>query len=156
MPPGTGFSLLELLVALVIMTAVFIIAIPSLTAGGGTELKAAARTVAAGMRKTRNRAVTRNEPAVLTMDVENRRFQMAGETRTHTLPRSVDVKLFTAQAELISDEVGAIRFFPDGSSTGGRITVSAADVQYHIDVDWLTGRIRLLDDAGERISAAAR
>jgi general secretion pathway protein H len=55
------------------------------------------------------------------------------------------LKLLTAQTEVESDHRGSIRFYPDGSSTGGRITVSSGERQYLVDVDWLTGRVAIND-----------
>jgi general secretion pathway protein H len=48
-----------------------------------------------------------------------------------------------------SDDYGtaAIRFFPDGSSSGGTISLSGANRDYFIGVDWLTGRVELLENA---------
>ncbi|MGB8635652.1 MAG: type II secretion system protein GspH, partial [Rhodanobacteraceae bacterium] len=34
------------------------------------------------------------------------------------------------------------RFYPDGSSTGGRITVIRGQREWHINVSWLTGEVR--------------
>jgi general secretion pathway protein H len=38
---------------------------------------------------------------------------------------------------------GAIRFFADGASTGGRIQVSLKGATWNIDVAWLTGQVKL-------------
>jgi general secretion pathway protein H len=51
------------------------------------------------------------------------------------------MSLITAQSEQANESVGAIRFYPDGSSTGGRIDLSSDDVRYVIDVSWLTGTV---------------
>ena len=37
-----------------------------------------------------------------------------------------------------------VRFFADGSSTGGRVTLMVGERSYAVDVDWLTGRVRVL------------
>ena len=55
------------------------------------------------------------------------------------------LKLYTAQEELIDNATGNIRFFPDGSSTGGHITVSGPKLAYRINVDWLTGAIAIVE-----------
>jgi general secretion pathway protein H len=47
--------------------------------------------------------------------------------------------------DLVNDRVGAIRFYPDGGSNGGRVTLAAGERKFEIDVDWLTGRIAVLD-----------
>ena len=41
--------------------------------------------------------------------------------------------------------VRTIRFYSDGSSTGGRITVASGERKYLVDVDWLTGRVSIGD-----------
>ena len=57
----------------------------------------------------------------------------------------MELKLFTAQKDLVDDKVGSIRFYPDGGSNGGRITLGSGDRKYEVDVDWLTGRVAILD-----------
>ena len=141
-----GFTLIELLVVTVIMVMAYSLAGPLISSGvSSTELKASARQLAAGMRKARSDAVSQRRETVLTLDVENRRFQLSGDSRIYRLPKDVEVKLFTAQSELVDSNTGAIRFFPDGGSTGGRITVSAKQRQYSVDVNWLTGQVAILD-----------
>ena len=63
----------------------------------------------------------------------------------HSLPRELELKLYTAQQEVASERKGAIRFYPDGSSTGGRITVASGERKFLVDVDWLTGRVTIGD-----------
>ena len=141
-----GFTLIELLVVLVIMAMAYTLASPMISSGvSGTELKASARQLAAGLRKARSEAVARGHETALTVDVEGRNFQISGDQRVYRLPKSIAVQLFTAQSELISDNSGAIRFFPDGGSTGGRITVRSTQRKYDVDINWLTGQVAIID-----------
>jgi general secretion pathway protein H len=141
-----GFTLIELLVVLVIMAMAYTLAAPTLFAGvSGTELKASARQLAAGLRKARSEAITHRRETVMLVDVEGRNFQLSGDQRVYRLPKSVAVQLFTAQSELVSGNAGAVRFFPDGGSTGGRITVTSRDRKYEVDINWLTGQVAILD-----------
>lgn len=141
-----GFTLIELLVVTVIMVMAYSLAGPLVSSGvSSTELKASARQLAAGLRKARSDAVTHRRETVLTVDVGGRRFQLSGDPRIYRLPKDVEVKLFTAQSELVNANTGSIRFFPDGGSTGGRITVAAKQRQYEVDVNWLTGQVAILD-----------
>lgn len=144
-----GFTLLELLVALAILTGALVVTLPSLTAGSGVELRAAARTVATALRRTRDRAITRNASEVLTLDLERREMTFAGSPRPRELPSGIEIRLFAARSELIGESHGAIRFFPDGSSTGGRVTLSNDALRYLVDVDWLTGRVRIFEASAE-------
>ena len=59
------------------------------------------------------------------------------------LSDKLELQLYTVEKELTSDKVAAIRFYPDGSSTGGRVTIGKDDRKFEIDVDWLTGRVRI-------------
>lgn len=141
-----GFTLIELLVVVVIMAMSYALASPMISSGvSGTELKASARQLAAGLRKARSDAVAQRRETVLTVDVEGHQFQLSGDQRVYRLPKSVDVKLFTAESELVNGSSGSIRFFPDGGSTGGRVTVSARERKYDVDINWLTGQISILD-----------
>lgn len=141
-----GFTLLEILIVLVI--GVLLVAlVPPLLSGmsGATELRGAARQLAAGLRNARNEAVTRQQEAVLTLDLERHRFGVTGDPREIALPESVALKLYTAQSELLDSATGGIRFFPDGSSTGGAITVSGPKLAYRVNVDWLTGTVAIVE-----------
>lgn len=147
-----GFSLLELLAVLVLMGTVAVTVLPQFTKTGGAEVQAAARSLAAGLRRARSQAIQHNLPQSLTLDVERRTFELSFEPRARKLPEGLDLKLFTARSAVESAARGAIRFFADGGSTGGRITVRGPGREILVDVDWLTGRVRLLEGAGPRIS----
>jgi general secretion pathway protein H len=56
------------------------------------------------------------------------------------------MKLLTAQSELTEDGKGRIRFYPDGSSTGGRVTILRDTKEWRVEVAWLTGEVRLEED----------
>ena len=141
-----GFTLIELLVVTVIMVFAYSLAAPLVTSGvSSTELKASARQLAAGLRKARSEAIARKHETVVMVDVESRRFQLSGDQRIYRFPKNSEVKLFTAQSELVNANTGSIRFFPDGGSTGGRITLVANQRNYAVDVNWLTGQVAILD-----------
>lgn len=147
MPTGLsnkGFTLLELMVVLVIV-GLAISLVPALLSGVGltTEVRGAARQLAAGLRSARNVAVSSQQGAVLTLDLEERVFRVSGNPRAISLPddEGVAIKLYTVQTELSDEMIGNIRFFPDGSSTGGHISLIDRQVEYKVSVDWLTGRV---------------
>ena len=141
-----GFTIIELLVVMVIMALAYTLASPMISSGvSGAELKASARQIAAGLRKARSDAISRRQESVLTLDLASRQFQLTGDARVYRLPPSVAVKVFTAQSELVGGTAGAIRFFPDGGSTGGRITLSANARNYDVDINWLTGQVVIIE-----------
>lgn len=144
-PHGRGFTMIELLVVLVIMGIVSAVAIPVFTGTSNAEMKGAARQLASGLRLARSEALTQRRETFLVIDLAGRRFKVDREAREYPLPRNVELKLFTAQKDLVDDKVGAIRFYPDGGSNGGRITLTSGERKYEVDVDWLTGRVAILD-----------
>lgn len=136
--------MIELLLVLLLLGLVYALVAPGLTEGSvGLEMKAATRQLAAGLRKARSTAVTERRDALVTLDVEGRAFSVTGDPKTYALPERMELALFTAQSEQVQDKVGAIRFFPDGTSTGGRITIGFGESKQHIDVDWVTGRVTI-------------
>ena len=141
-----GFTLLEVLVVLVIGAVMYamILGVP-FRGASIADLKSSARMLASGLRQAQSMAMVSRRDAVLTVDMEARAYTLAGETQAKGLPKDIELKLFTAQSEILSDTKGGIRFYPDGSSTGGRITVKAGERQYLVDVDWLTGRVSIAE-----------
>ena len=141
-----GFTILEVLVVLVIASVMYVLILGVPFRGASVaDLKSAARTIASGLRQAQTLAMATRRDAVLTIDMDERSYVFAGETQARKVPKDIEVKLFTAQSELISERKGGIRFYPDGSSTGGRVTVSAGEREYRVDVDWLTGRVSIAD-----------
>lgn len=141
-----GFTLLEVLVVLVILGISYALVPPMFDIGGSTaELKAGTRQVAAGLRKARSQAITRREEATLTVDVDAHSFVLSGDKTPRKLPHQAEIRVFTAQGEVTDASTAAIRFYPDGSSTGGRVSLAMGERKFHVDVDWLTGQVEILD-----------
>lgn len=139
-----GFTLLEVLLVLVIVAAGYALVVRFTGAGvSGAELKSAARAVAASLRDARGTAIATQESAAMLVDLEKRTLQVAGAGKPRALPERLELKLYTAQSEVQDERRGAIRFYPDGSSTGGRVTVAAGERKLLVDVDWLTGRVSI-------------
>jgi general secretion pathway protein H len=141
-----GFTLIEVMLVLVIGAVMYavILSVP-FRGASSADLKAAARTLASGLRQAQTLAMTTRKDMSLTLDLESREFTVTGDSTIRQLPKDLQLKLYTAQSEVTSDRRGAIRFYPDGSSTGGRITVAAGERKYLVDVDWLTGRVSIND-----------
>lgn len=141
-----GFSLLEVIVVITIIALSYTL-LPKMVFSGvsGAELRSNARAVATGLRRARDAAINTKREAVMLINLENREFTLPNDAKLHKLNDKLDVKLYTSEADLISDKVGTIRFFPDGSSNGGRVTVAAGERGFEIDVDWLTGHVTIKD-----------
>ena len=143
---GSGFTLIELLIVLMLMGLIAAMTVPVFSGGvSTTQLRSAAREVAAGLRLARGEAIAQRSQTALELDVGGRAFRVLPDPRVHNLPSGIDLKLFTAQSDLVNERIGSIRFYPDGGSDGGRITLAAGERKFDVDVDWLTGRIAILE-----------
>ena len=146
MKRGQGFTLLEVIVVLVLGAIIYAVVLSGpLGKASAADLKSAARTLASGLRQAQTTAMATRRDAVLTLDVESREFVTTRDPQPRKLPDNLELKLYAAQSEVTSERRGSIRFYPDGSSTGGRITVAAGERKYLVDVDWLTGRVSIGD-----------
>jgi general secretion pathway protein H len=108
-----------------------------------TEVLASARDVAAGLRRARSAAIAGNAPVAFVLDVESRSYRIGTEAPVR-LTGDLALTINTAQSELTGGTAGGIRFFPDGSATGGRIDLRGAGERAAgaaITVDWVTGRV---------------
>jgi general secretion pathway protein H len=95
------------------------------------------------LRLSRSRAILDNSPAAFLIDVRQNLFRVAGAAAPEELPPGMNVAFLTAKDATNGTSVGAIRFYPDGSSAGGGVTLSAAGEAYLVSVDWLTGGISI-------------
>ena len=143
MRENAGYTLFELLVVLAIMGLV-LATVPMVvaTARPGPASRAAAEELAAALRLARGEAIGRYAPTTLLLDVEGASYRGVDGT-VHELGEGMHIELVTARSELTGETSGQIRFFPDGSSTGGEIAIADGGRSYRITVDWLTGVVEV-------------
>ena len=133
-----GFTLLELLVVMVLIGLIGGIAVPRLTnAFIGPNVRAAALEVAAGLRGARSLAVTTGAATLFRYDPTTRRITVADRRPGDPLAESLEIVFGDPDGGRVFP---GIAFFPDGSSSGGLISVSQGNQRYVVAVDWLTGR----------------
>ncbi len=146
MDRGTGgFSLMELVVVLTIISLMLAMGAASIGSGGhASQVQAATRTLAASLAATRAAAIRSQSPAALTFDLEQRTYHGPGTRSGDVSGRftdGIEITLRTARRERTKAPGGRIRFFPDGSSTGGIVLLSRGGRMRRIDVDWISGRV---------------
>ncbi len=74
----------------------------------------------------------------------------SAKQRSVALPKGLKLSITSAKEDRLNDHTGRIRFFPDGSSTGGRITLKAGRREWHVNVSWLTGQVQVVDTVASR------
>ncbi|RZA21091.1 MAG: type II secretion system protein GspH [Lysobacteraceae bacterium] len=138
-----GFSLLEMLLVMALVAAASLLAVAAFGGGmQGMKLRAGARDVAAQMRFARAVAISSGQPQDVVIDPEARRWQGA-KGRSGNLPAGGEIVFTGAREVLVDGGKGAVRFFPDGAATGGRVRLLANGGGWDVDVGWLTGEVRV-------------
>ncbi len=140
-----GFTLLELLIVLTIIGMIYALLPGSLfSSSGSLEVRATAQDIADSLRRARGQAIAGNKEVVFFLDVGQRRYGIAEESKVKEFSDAIDVRFTTAREELRGRNEGAVRFFPDGSATGGVVTVDGFQQQLQVKVRWLTGQVALV------------
>jgi general secretion pathway protein H len=145
MRSNAGFTLLELIVVLAIVALGYSAVAVNFSSGNDAmALKAAARDLTSGLRYVRSQAMLSHETATLDFNLSENSYSLTGQEKIYTLPENIDVTINTAKEEL-HDGVAKLRFFPDGSSIGGRVTLEKKSHVQEININWLTGHVTLTE-----------
>lgn len=137
-----GFSLLELTLVMCLAILLLGIAVPWVSRQlPGIRFDAAVQDLATHARLARNTAIANNAPVRLIVDVDSRAYRLSSEAVSHRLPEQLKLALFAPESERLDGHTGAIRFYGDGSSTGGRITFIEGERRREVDIQWLTGKV---------------
>jgi general secretion pathway protein H len=140
-----GFTLLELIVTLTILGLALTLIVgykPPWSAGLG--LRGTAAELASGLRLARSEAILRNQSIAFELDLAGHRYRV-GSGPVRQLPARLKLALLTVAGEQHYAAQGAIRFNPDGSSSGGRIEVADGGRSVAVGVDWLSGRVNIAE-----------
>lgn len=141
-----GFTLIEMMIVIAISATILATLVPNFApAIERTKLHAAARDVVSALRHCRGHAMIKGEDAIFELDTSKNTYQITGRKKSYQIPESIELSIFTTTTETVSDNAGRIRFFPDGSATGGRVTLIGQNQTLVIDINWLTGEIKLGD-----------
>lgn len=141
-----GFTLIEMIVVVAVLGLLL-----ALVAGRGPVTSraltadGAASEIAAALRDARARAIVENRAVEIRFDLPARLYAVDGGP-PQRLPDDFDVNLLTTRNEVANTRNAGIRFEPDGSSSGGHVELVEGQRHVQIGVDWLTGRVTVLDE----------
>lgn len=138
-----GFSLLEMMLVIAIIALASLLAASALTGGiDGMRLRAAGKQVAAQLRYTRAQAIATGEAQKFTIDPHAHTWT-SPKQHHGDIAKQLSITFIGAREVQPSQGEGAVMFFPDGASTGGRVRLQAGKATWDIDVAWLTGQVKL-------------
>lgn len=139
-----GFTLLELTVSLaMIALAVTIVAPRMTTSRASMTLRAAAIDISSSLKSARAQARTSNRDTVFVVDTARRRYTADGAIKPKYVARPIALTFAANATEVSSPSRAGFRFRPDGTASGGAITLSSGRDSATISVDWLTGAVLL-------------
>ncbi|MGA2465335.1 MAG: GspH/FimT family pseudopilin [Thermodesulfobacteriota bacterium] len=158
-----GFSLLELIVVITIITLSTALVIPSLSRFSRTiELKGCAKKVSAILRYCRSEAVNKGKTYQVLFDSETQEVKVqsmesmeeekgGGEKKgekapekRYALPDAVHIKEVKVDSTQYPSDLPAIEFYPNGGSNGGSILLDSPGRRgYRININFLTGMVEI-------------
>ncbi len=141
-----GFTLVELLVALTIMT-VLIGSISFIVVKRKPTLKDVAQQVAQQLRLAQQRALRDKQNFRIEINLATNTFELVD--KTIVLPEDVAVTVRTVEDQLIDAESVGMAFFPDASSSGGTIRIESENESFEIRIAWTTGKVYVRQPVGE-------
>lgn len=128
---SAGFTLLEILVVLVILALGFAVvagAVPRRSTG--LDLSTQTDALAGALRAARAQAMAEDRPVVFAALPDGQGWRL--DAAVHVLPSGLRLSVAGGPALL---------FEPDGSASGGVITLAVRGRAAALRVDWLTGRV---------------
>jgi len=137
----SGFTLLEIIVVMVMIAVILgFFSSGMMKSLDKAKIRAVSKDLVSAMRYTRGQAVTKHEQKTISFNVEDKTYK-APRKKMVTIPEEMEIYVYTAASDIANDSVGSIRFFSDGSSTGGWVKLVHGDKVWKINVNWLTGEI---------------
>lgn len=162
-----GFSFLELMVVLVILSLSISLVTPSLSRFLRTvELKGAAKKVSGILRHGRSEAVNKGlvyqvffnadlrEIGVQSresVEVKEEKVKKEGKLpkKVYSLPDGIQIKKVEAASPQYAMDLPTIEFYPNGGSNGGSIFLDGQDRKgFQIEVNFLTGIVKIKSAEG--------
>ncbi len=140
-----GFTLIEMLVVLSIVALALALVVPAVSKSMVVSVHDVARDMQISLRQARAKAVTSQQATLFWVDTQQHTY-VNHKNKVKSFPDAIDIRMKVASTEVEGDKAG-VRFFSDGSSTGGQLALSDAGATLNVEIDWLTGRVSVIDES---------
>ena len=140
-----GFTLLELVCVIAIVSILAAIVIPALPHGTSrARMESFAIETAAMLKADRNAAIRNRVQVVTEIDAPQRVVRSGVTGRVIRVPDDVAFDALLAARCNQRPAGQTIRFFASGMSCGGAIALTRLGVGYEVRVNWLTGGVEVV------------
>lgn len=141
-----GFTLIELItVLLVAVLATTAVGSRFFSGNPSQILRSTAQNMVSALRSAQTEAIARQQPVSVIFDTDSKVYAISDSNQVYSLNEAIAISLVVAEDEFTSGKQGKIVFFADGSSTGGRIKLELNRLIQQIDINWITGHIKMRD-----------
>ena len=148
--PERGFTLLELVVVMAVVSLLIAVSGPSVDKLSETlEYRDAVRQLISAHKKARRVARASGNAVDVVIDASKNRFAVTSDARRlqekHYLPLADNLRIKVTFAQEISPGNGlaAIRFYPEGGASGGEVLIQRPSGSgTRLTIDWLIGDVR--------------
>ena len=139
-----GFTLIEIVCVLAIVTMLAAIVVPALPRGTSrARLESFAVETAALLKADRSTAIRAHAQVATLIDPTARSIRSGSTGRIIRIPNDVAFEATLAARCNQRPDGATIRFFASGMSCGGVIVLTRLGVGYQIRVNWLTGGVEV-------------
>jgi len=151
-----GFTLLELMMAVLVIALVLAVSYPSLSRGSAAlNLRTAGRDVLNVFRYAREKAVTEQTGMIVVVDRQKQELVLSdrlGEaSRKYALPARVRIERIALAGNEVVDGPMTVRFLPNGGSDSAEVLLRSENGQaLRIISDPITGGTRIESGPGGR------
>ena len=141
----SGFTLLEMVCVLAIIALLAGVLMPFIPRETSrSRLEAYALQAATLLKQDRNAAIRRNINVATLVDPGARAIRSGVSAASLRIPDDVHFEAVLPQSCQRQAALSTIRFFANGTSCGGTIALTRFNAGYEIRVNWLTGRIEIV------------
>ncbi|NBV76258.1 MAG: type II secretion system protein GspH [Methylococcaceae bacterium] len=141
---ASGFTLIELIMVLLV-SVLSLTALSSRIFSGNPNqtLRSNSFDMVSALRLAQTEAIAQQKPVSVTFDIDSKTYALSESDKIYRLNDDIAISLVVAEDEFTSGKQAKVVFFADGSSTGGRIKLELQNLFRQIDINWITGHIKI-------------
>jgi general secretion pathway protein H len=139
-----GFTLLELLVVLTIVSFLLLVVAPRFSAVlPGVEFKRETSRFAATLRLARSRAIETQSRSVVVLDARDRTYEIEGSGIGGGFAKKSEFLEYGRSIGNSRDPIRRITFFSNGTASETALIIRQENKEYRVQVRWLTGVVSI-------------